>query len=221
MNPTPKETRILLVDDHQIMRQGLRQLINAEPGLMVVGEAFDGQSAKDLVGTLAPDLVLMDIHLPDVNGVEVTRQILAQFPTIKIIALSSDAATELVLQALRAGISGYLIKENGFHELMQAISVVMDHRLYLSSEVSSAVITNFMKSAGSWEGGRAGGTLSEREQSLLQLIAAGKRNKEIAAALNVTIKSVETYRVRIQKKLRCHSTAELVRYAIREGIIQA
>ena len=221
MNPTPKETRILLVDDHRMMRQGLRQLLAVEPGLIVVGEAFNGQSAREQVRMLSPDLVLMDIHLPDESGVEITRQILAEFPAVKVIALSSDSAVEMVLLALRAGVSGYLLKENGADELIQAIHTVMDHRLYLSPEVSSAVVLKFNESSGREETKPAGTDLSERERMLLRLIADGNRNKEMAAALAVTVKSVETYRSRLQKKLGCAGTAKLVRYAIREGIAQA
>lgn len=209
------------MDDHQIMRQGLRQLLAAEPGLVVVGEAFNGQSAKEQARTLAPHLVLMDIHLPDESGVELTRQILAEFPAVKVIALSSDAAVEVVLRALRAGVAGYLVKENGADELIRAIQIVMDHRLYLSPVVSSAVILKFMESSHHEQVGQSGADLTERERMLLRLIAAGKRNKEIAAALSVTVKSVETYRSRLQKKLGCACTAELVRYAIREGIALA
>lgn len=221
MNPAGQEIRILLVDDHQMMRQGLRQLLAAEPGLVVVVEASNGQSAREQVRMLSPDLVLMDIHLPGESGVEITRQIVTEFPAVKVIALSSDAAVEVVLRALRAGVAGYLVKENGAEELIRAIHTVMDHRLYLSPEVSSAVILKYLESPGREETEPAGADLSERERMLLRLVAAGNRNKEIAAALAVTVKSVETYRLRLQKKLGCAGTAGLVRYAIREGITQA
>jgi DNA-binding NarL/FixJ family response regulator len=221
MNPNQIETRILLVDDHQIMRQGLRQLISVEPGMTVVGEASSGQSAKDQVRTLAPHMVLMDLHLPDECGVETTRQILAESPAVKVVALSSDSGPEMVLRALRAGVSGYLVKEDGSDELIRAIQTVMDHRFYLSPAVSSTVISQFTESSGRGKTGTATVELSERERMLLRLIAAGNRNKDIAAALAVTVKSAETYRLRLQKKLGCASTAELVRYAIRAGIVQA
>ena len=204
-----------------MMRQGLRQLIADKPGLIVVGDAFDGQSAREQVRALSPHLVLMDIHLPDESGVEITRQIVAEFPAVKVIALSSDAEVELVLRALWAGVAGYLVKHDGAEELIRAIHMVMDHRLYLSPTVSSAVILKFMDSPGDDETAPAGADLTDRERMLLRLIAAGNRNKEIAAALAVTVKSVETYRSRLQKKLGCAGTAELVRYAIREGIAEA
>lgn len=216
----PKETRILLVDDHQLMREALRELISAESGLVVVGEAFNGQLAIGQVRTLAPDLVLMDIHLPEESGVEITRQILAEFPSVKVIAISGDPAVDLVLLALRAGVSGYFFKGNGSNELIRAIRTVMDHRLYLSPEVSSAVILNFIESC-THAAARPAVVLSERERLLLRLVAGGRRNKEIAEALSVTVKSVETYRSRLQKKLGCHNTVELVHYAIRENIVPA
>lgn len=221
MNPKPEPTRILLVDEHQMMRQGLRQLLAGEPDWIVVGDAFNGQSAREQVRALSPHLVLMDIHLPDECGVEITRQIVAASPAVKVIALASDAAVEPVLRALRAGVAGYLIKKDGSDELIRAIHAVIGHRLYLSPEVSSAVILKFMESPGPETAGPAGADLSERERLLLRLVAAGNRNKEIAAALAVTVKSVETYRSRLQKKLGCTGTAELVRYAIREGIARA
>jgi DNA-binding NarL/FixJ family response regulator len=196
-------------------------LLAVEPGLIVVGDAGNGQSAREQVRALSPHLVLMDIHLRDESGVEITRQMLAEFPAVKVIALSSDSAVELVLQALRAGVAGYLLKENGADELVRAIHTVMDHRLYLSPAVSSAVILQFMESSSHVAVGPAGADLTERERMLLRLIAAGNRNKEMAAALAVTVKSVETYRSRLQKKLGCAGTAELVRYAIREGIAKA
>jgi len=209
----------LLVDDHQMMREGLRRLIAREPGLTVVGEASNGSSAREKVRDLAPHLVLMDIHLPGESGVDLTPGIIAEFPSVKVIVLSGDSTADLMLRALRAGASGYVIKKNGVAELIRAIHMVMDHRLYLSAEVSAAVISKFTESSS--DGGQTGMDLSGRERMLLRLVATGNHNQEIATALAVTVKSVETYRSRLQKKLGCGSTAELVRYAIREGIAQA
>jgi DNA-binding NarL/FixJ family response regulator len=220
MNTDAGEIRILLVDDHQLMRLGLRHLLAGQPGLSIVGEAGNGPAAMEQVRTLAPHLVLMDLHLPGANGVEITRRILAEFPAVKVIALSHDGSLELVLQALHAGVSAYLLKENGTDELLRAIRAVMDHRLYLSPEISSSVTTHFMRSYVEKRAVPASVILTERERLLLRLIAEGKRNKEIAGSLAVAAKSAETYRSRVMKKLGCASTAELVRYAIREGIIQ-
>jgi len=221
MNKPPAEIRILLVDDHQLLRQGLRQLIAAQPGLTVVGEAFNRQSVMDQIPVAAPNLILMDLHLEHECGVEITRRILAEHPRVRVVALSGDADLKLVLEALHAGVSGYVVKENGSDELFRAVRAVMDNHLYLSPEVASAVIRDFMKSHQGRPAARAGGGLRDRERLLLRLVAEGKRNKEIAGEMAVTVKSVETYRSRLMRKLGCASAAELVRYAIREGIIQA
>ncbi|HLP78401.1 MAG TPA: response regulator transcription factor, partial [Candidatus Paceibacterota bacterium] len=212
---------ILLVDDHQMMLQGLRQLLTNVPGLSVVGEASNGHAAIEQVRNLVPELVLLDIHLPDESGVEIARHILAEFPAIKVIALSSDEQLDIVLQALQAGISGYIIKQNGTDELVRAIHSVIDNHLYLPQELSSAVIKNFMKFIPSAKSAQNGVILKDRERLLLQLVAEGRRNKEIAENLGVAPKSVETYRSRLMKKLGCAGTANLVRYAIREGIVTA
>lgn len=216
---TTNAIRILLVDDHQMMLQGLHQLLANEPGIAIVGEASNGGAAIEQVRSLAPDLVLMDIHLPDESGVETTRRILSEFPAMKVIALSSDEQLDVVLQALRAGVSGYIIKQNGSDELVRAIHAVIDDHLYLPHEISSAVIKNFVKFSPNTRPTPNGVVLKDRERLLLQLVSEGRRNKEIAENLGVAPKSVETYRSRLMKKLGCAGTANLVRYAIREGII--
>jgi DNA-binding NarL/FixJ family response regulator len=221
MTANTREIRILLVDDHQMIREGLRRLIEDKPGLTVVGEAFSSETAMDQVRTAAPNLVLMDIHLPEESGLEITRRILAECPSVKVLALSGDSDPELVVQALRAGVSGYVIKKHGSDELLHAIQAAMDHRLYLSPELSSEVIKSFVHSSGETKAPPACVALSDRERLLLQWIAEGKRNKEIAEGLAVAVRSVETYRSRLMKKLGCASTPELVRYAVRKGIVQA
>ena len=189
--------------------------------LWVVGEAFSSESAMKQIRISAPHLVLMDFHLPEECGMESTRRMLAQFPSVKIIALASSAKLELVYQALHAGVSGYVVKDHGFEELFRAIHVVMDFQIYLSPKVSSAVTREFMKIFIDRKPGTAGVVLSDRERLLLQLVAEGKRNKEIAERMQVTVKSVETYRFRLMKKLGCASAAALVRFAIRAGIVKA
>jgi len=216
------EINILLVDDQQLTLQGLRQLIEAKSGLTIVGEAFSSQSAMEQITTSAPQLVLMNIDpAKDEKSVENTRCILAKFPSVKVIALSSETKLRFVLEALHAGISGYVVKKHGVEELFRAIHTVMAYDLYLSPEVSAEVTKCFMKSYLGLIRPQAGVVLSDRERSLLQMIAGGKRNKEMAEEMAIGIKSVETYRFRLMKKLRCNSVAELVRYAISEGIVQA
>lgn len=209
--------KILVVDDHQMMRQGLRLLIKEQADLSVVGEASSCQSALEMTRSLAPQIILMDVHLPGESGIEVSRQILAEFPKIRVVILSADADLSLVHQALLAGVSGYVTKTNGWEEVLRAIRTVLDFRLYLSPEVASAVVNDYRDTL---NGKPALGkpALSERERLLLKLVAEGKRNKEIALTLGVAVKSVETYRSRLMKKLDCASAADLTRYAIREGI---
>lgn len=211
------DLKLLLVDDHPLMRLGVRQALGLKPGLAVAGEASTGALAVRLAAELKPDLVVVDIHLPDINGIEASRQILAATPAIKIVIFSSDGARDLVDEALQAGVCGYILKSSATEELEQAIDQVMAGRLYLSPGISEGILEDYRKSL--VEEPPAGGPLlSERERALLRLVAAGRRNKEIAAELGISIKSVEAHRSRLMKKLACPSSAELIRYAIREGL---
>jgi DNA-binding NarL/FixJ family response regulator len=215
------EVRILLVDDHAIMREGLRQVLREQEHLTVVGEACNGQSALDQVRALSPDVVVLDLHLGGENGIEVSRRILADFPAVKIVVLSADSNLALVTEALQAGVSAYVVKDNASDELIRAIRSVMDQRTYLCPEVASVVVANYMKALADKTIPASKPLLSDRERQLLKLVAGGKRNKEIAETLGVGLKSVETYRSRLMKKLGCASPSELTRYAIREGIVTA
>jgi len=202
-----------------MLRHGLRQAMAQQPPLSLVGEASTGELAVKLALELKPDVIVMDIHLPDMNGLQATRRILGDLPATKIIIFSSDAARSLVDEALRAGACGYVSKTGAVEELLRAIDLVMAGKLYLSPDVSAGILENYRK-------GLADGQaptkpfLSEREKQVLRLVADGRRNKEIASELNIGIKSVETYRSRLTKKLGYSSQAELVRYAVREGIAE-
>ena len=215
------EVKILLVDDHQMMREGLRKLITIQGEFKVVGEAASSQAALEQARVQKPDVVLLDIHLPDRNGIETARQLRAELPSVRIIILSSDSDPQVVLDALHSGVSGYVLKVNSSEDLGQAIRSVMAGQIFLSAEVSSIVVQDFLKSVDDSAIPFGRETLTEREKHLLKLVAEGKRNKEIADALDVGVKSVETYRSRLMKKLNCSGTAELTRYAIREGITVA
>jgi len=211
------ELRILIVDDHEMMRKGLRLLIQEQPGMSVVGEASNLEEVLHQVRSSDPNLIIMDIHLPGANGIEVSRQVLAEKPGTRIVVLSADPELSLVNQALQTGVAAYLTKDCGPDELIKAIRSVLEGRVYLSPDVASVVVTDYMRAMGDRNHtGRP--HLSEREKHLLRLVAEGKRNKEIAGILNVGVKSVETYRSRLMKKLGCASTVELTRYALREGI---
>ena len=209
--------RILLVDDHPMLRNGVRQCISQGPNFSVVGEASTGQEAIQLAADLSPDIVIMDAHLPDMFGTEATRRILVRAPQTKIIFFSSDGTRFLVDEALQVGACGFVWKQGSVSELIQAIEMVMEGRLYLSPEISAPIIHDYRTSLAG-DGPMPSRALSERDKQLLRMIAEGRRNKEIATALKISVKSAEAYRSRLMKKLGCASSAELVRFAIREGI---
>lgn len=211
------EVKLLLVDDHPLMRQGVRQEVARQAHLTLVGEASTGAQALKLAGELTPDLALMDVHLPDLNGLEVTRRLLKVLPAVKVLIFSSDADRALVDEAIEAGACGFLWKSSALEELTRAIDLVMEGRLYLSPEVSAGILEDYRRRLVA-EPAPSKPVLSERETQLLRLIAAGRRNKEIAAQLALSVKSIEAGRSRLMAKLGCASAADLVRYAVREGM---
>ncbi|HVY69129.1 MAG TPA: response regulator transcription factor [Verrucomicrobiae bacterium] len=212
--------KILLVDDHPILRQGLGEAITRQTGVSLAGQADTGASAMELAAKVSPDLVVMDVHLPDMNGIEVTRRLLASMPSLKVMMFSSDGTRELVDEALQAGACGYLLKTTAVDELIHAVEAVMEGRLYLSPGVSEGILEDYRKGLME-ESADVKPRLSAREKELLRLVAEGQRNKEIAEQLDISLKSVEAHRARLMKKLGYASTAELVRYAVREGIVPA
>jgi len=208
---------ILLADDHQIVRAGLRNLFAAEKDMKVVGEADNGRSAVQMAKELAPNVVVMDITMPDLNGVEATRQIIADSPTSRVVALSAHTDRHFVTEALRAGAAGYLPKTSAFDELVSAVRTVAAGKVYLSPSVANVVIESYVRGDTS-EGRSAFAMLSTREREVLQLMAEGQATKEVARTLHVSVKTVETHRAKIMDKLNLHSVAELTKYAIREGL---
>ena len=208
--------RILLADDHKIVRQGLRTLLEQEPDMEVVAEAEDGRIAVRLARELAPQVVIMDVGMPDLNGIEATRQVLADTPGLKVIALSMHSDRRFVVNMLKAGASGYLLKDSAFEELAAAIRVVMLNKTYLSPGVSDIVIKDYVQ--GPREDSSVFSVLTPREREVLQLMAEGKSTKQIADRLHVSIKTIETHRQQIMTKLGIHSVAELTKYAVREGL---
>jgi two-component system, NarL family, response regulator NreC len=211
------KTSVLIVDDHPLLRDGLRQALERAGDVTVVGQASTGAAAVQLALARKPDLIVMDLHLPDLSGVEATRQILAALPETKVVVFSGDAQREQVDAALQAGACGYILKKSVADELLQALRLVTVGKLYLSPEVGAIILEDYRKAL-TQEAAPAKPALSERDRQLLRLIAAGKRNKEIASDLQLSPNSIEKYRARLMKKLACASTAELVRYAIREGL---
>jgi DNA-binding NarL/FixJ family response regulator len=210
-------TRVMLADDHKMIRDGLRALLEKQGNVEIVGEAADGQSAVQLARKLSPDVVVIDIGMPDLNGIEATRQISALKCKPKVIGLSMHADRRYVAQMLKAGASGYILKDNAFEELSKAIQTVMKGHSYLSPQVAGTVVNEFKRTAKD-DDGSAFSLLTKREREVLQQIAEGCSTKEIAGALSVSVKTIETHRRQIMEKLDLHSVAELTKYAVKEGL---
>lgn len=210
--------KVLLADDHKIVRDGLRTLIEKQKDMEVIGEAENGRNTVKLAQKLLPDVVIMDITMPDLNGIDATRRILTESPGVKVIALSMHSDRRFVSGMLEAGASGYLLKDCAFEELAGAIRSVTSNHTYLSPRVADIVVKNYVNKA--YGGGIPSlPALTNREREMLQLLAEGKTTKQIASHLHISVKTVETHRRNIMFKLDIHSTAELIKYAIREGLI--
>lgn len=212
--------RILLADDHRILREGLRSLLAQQPDLAVVGEASDGDEAVALARELHPDLVIIDVVMGGCDGIEATRRIRAELPRTAVIALSMHADRRFVSEMLRAGALGYLVKDSAFEELAQAVRTVMEGRPYLGAAITGSLVEDFVRQSSARDTAASSPLhmLTAREQEVLRLLADGKRVKEIAQLLNISAKTVESHRQNIMDKLEIHSTIELTRYALREGL---
>lgn len=209
--------KIFLADDHAILREGLRSLIDGLPEMEVIGEAGDGREAVRVATEAKPDVVVMDVNMPDLNGIEATRLMVKELPTVKVIGLSMYSDKRFVVGMLKAGASGYLLKASAFEELATAVQTVMAGNIYLSPRVTGVVIEDYVGKLAA-EGPTLEGVLTAREREVLQLLAEGRSSKEIASRLHVSEKTVHTHRQHIMEKLDIHSIAELTKYAIREGI---
>jgi DNA-binding NarL/FixJ family response regulator len=210
--------RVLVADDHKIMREGLRALLEKQKDMQVVGEAENGMSAVRMTRDLVPDVVIMDIAMPDLNGIGATKKIRSESPEVKIIALSMHSDRRFIAEMFRSGASGYLLKDYSFEELVTAIRVVVANRIYLSPSIAGIVIEDYVRQLQKDENTDVTGILSDREIEVLQLIAEGRSTKEIAAGLHVSGKTVETHRRQIMEKLKVFSVAELTKYAIQQGL---
>lgn len=209
--------RIMIADDHEIVRNGLRSLIDKELDMEVIAEADNGRNAVRIALELAPDVVIMDIAMPELNGIEAARQIIAALPRIKVIALSMHADKRYVMEMLKAGASGYILKDNAYEELARAIRTALKNHTYLSPQITETVIGDYVQFALT-ANDSAFSLLSAREREVLQLLAEGNSTAQIAECLGISVKTVETYRQHIIEKLDIRSVAELTKYAIREGL---
>lgn len=209
-------TRVLLADDHKILRQGLRTLLEQEEDIDVVGEAGNGRASVKLAGELAPDVVIMDVAMPDLNGIDATRRITEADPGARVLALSMHSDGRYVKGMLQAGARGYILKDCASEELTRAIRTVMAGQVYVSPGVTGAIVNDYVRQLSAASGEPA--ALSHREREVLQLFAEGASTATIAAQLHLSVKTIETHRKRIMDKLDLRSIAELTKYAIREGI---
>ena len=209
-----KKIRVLLADDHSIVRQGFRMILGAQDDMEIVGEAGNGREAVTMSEQLHPDVVVMDVAMPELNGIEATRRITEAAPHTRVLALSMHKDSVYVREILRAGARGYLLKDSIDVDLLNAVRAIAKGEGYLSPGVSDAVLSDYRKHVTD-----PLDLLSSREREVLQLIAEGKTNKEIATLLNLSVYTVDAHRGRIMEKLNLHSTSELVRFALRKGLI--
>jgi len=211
--------KILLADDHAIIRDGLTALLDKQPDIEVVGAVEDGRKAMELARELKPDIVIMDITMPNLNGIDATRKIVGKSGPTKVIALSMHSSRRFVTEMLKAGASAYILKEGLFNELLEAIRAVLNGEIYLSPRITGVVVDDYLKHLTA-EYQQEKSPLTERQREVLQLLAEGKSTKQIALQLHVSEKTIESTRRNIMDKINIHSVAELTKYAIREGLTQ-
>ena len=217
------EVRIVIVDDHEIVRRGLVSTLESHPGWKIVGEASDGRSALSLVQEHQPDIVVMDLRMPGLNGLDATRQVLALSPETRVLVLTLDDSDQLVREVLAAGARGFVLKSDAARHLVAAVESLTEGRTYFTSKVAELVLAGYLKPTGdsaAWDH-EGQSRLSPREREVVQLLAEGKSNKEVAEVLHLSVKTVETHRAKIMAKLELKSFSDLVRYAIRNRIVQA
>jgi DNA-binding NarL/FixJ family response regulator len=214
-----KAVRILLADDHTVIRQGLRLLLEREPAFRVVGEASDGRQAIALAEQLEPDVLVLDLAMPNLNGIEAARQIMASNPDIAIVILSMHSDESYVIRALKAGARAYLLKDSAEGDLIAAIHAITDGKSFFSPAISRILVEDYMRQLEQKHVEDTYELLTAREREILQLLAEGKTNKEVASMLNLSIYTVETHRTHVLQKLNLHNVPELILYAVRKGII--
>jgi len=214
-----KPIRILLADDHTVMRNGLRLLLERQPNLIVVGEASDGRETVRAAESVSPDVVVMDIAMPNLNGIEAARQITAARPETAIVILSMHSDESYVIRALKAGARAYLLKDSAEGDLIAAIHAITDGKSFFSPAISRILVEDYMRQLEQKHVEDTYELLTAREREILQLLAEGKTNKEVATILNLSVYTIETHRTHILQKLNLHNVPELILYAVRKGII--
>jgi DNA-binding NarL/FixJ family response regulator len=211
----------LIADDHEVVRQGIRALLETHDGWVVAGEAVTGRQAVEKARQLRPDLVIMDITMPEMNGLEATRQIRKELPEAEVLVLSVHDSEQLVREVLEAGARGYVLKSDAGRDLIAAVETLCQHKPFFTAKVSEMVLEGFLKGGPTSEPGKPSlGALTAREREIVQLLAEGQSNKEVADTLGISVKTVETHRSHVMAKLNLHSMSDLVRYAVRNQLIQ-
>jgi DNA-binding NarL/FixJ family response regulator len=214
--------KVLIADDHEIVRQGLRSMLEAQRDCQIVGEAADGRQAVSMTKELNPDVVILDIGMPTLNGLEATRQILKLRPQTKILILTMHESDSVIREVLDAGARGYILKTDAGRDLVTAVDSLRRNKTFFTSRVSQMILDGFLKGdPRPQESGSGAIRLTPRQREIVQLLAEGKSSKEVAVALDLSVKTAETHRANIMRKLDCHSVSEVVRYAIRNNIIEA
>ena len=213
--------RILIADDHEIVRRGLIALLQTQPEWEIAGEAVTGREALDLAKQLTPDIAIIDIGMPELNGLEATRQILKMLPQTEVLILTMHESEQIVREVLAAGARGYVLKSDAGKDLVTAVEALCQHRTFFSSKVSELLLHSYLRQPEKAEPGEGTRSrLTAREREIVQLLAEGKSNKEVAQSLNISIKTAETHRTNIMNKLDLRSITELVRYAVRNNIVE-
>ena len=216
-----KTVRILIADDHELIRKGIASTLAEVPGWTVVGEACNGREAVEMAQNLRPDIVVLDMTMPELNGLEATRQILANRTGERVLILTAHESEQLVREVLNAGAQGYVLKSDAGRALVSAVEALLDGRPFFTSKVARIVLDGFLRSPEGAPNADVAQTLSPREREIVQLLAEGKSNKEVARALGITVKTAETHRGNIMRKMEFASLSDLIRYAIRNNIVGA
>jgi DNA-binding NarL/FixJ family response regulator len=216
-----KTVRILIADDHELIRKGIASTLEEVAGWSVVGQAENGRQAVELAQSLRPDVVILDMTMPELNGLEATRQILANRTGERVLILTAHESEQLVREVLNAGAQGYVLKSDAGRALVSAVEALLDGRPFFTSRVARIVLDGFLRSPDGAPNSDPAQTLSPREREIVQLLAEGKSNKEVARALGITVKTAETHRGNIMRKMQFASLSDLIRYAIRNNIVGA